>query len=87
MYYKEACFPNVKVLEKPVLEPYTKSDGTVAYYPKLAVLQGQSAGMADCSRDVYDKVEIGKTYDFYFSLNTDYDKVFIQYKAAIPSKS
>lgn len=86
MYFKECCVPKLQILAKPDPVETVKQDGSITKYYKLAVLQGQSAGMVDVSVDVFNQVELMKTYDMYFSFNSDYDKIWLLFKSAIPSK-
>lgn len=46
-------------------------DGNTTYY-KLGCLVGSEAGMLSCSEDIYNEVEIGKTYDFETLYNDSY---------------
>lgn len=39
------------------------ADGTKTYY-KLGVVNNSECGMVSCSREIYESVSIGKTYDF-----------------------
>lgn len=86
MYFKDCCIPNLQVLAKPEPRESIRSDGSKVLYHSVAVLQGQSAGMVDVVKEVYEKVEVSKFYDMYFSFNSDYEKLWLQIKAAIPSK-
>lgn len=46
-------------------------DGTKTYY-RLAVLAGTEAGMLPCSKELYDSVKVGETYDFETAYNDTY---------------
>ena len=47
------------------------ADGTKTYY-KLGIVAGSECGMISASREIFDSVAIGKTYDFETVYNDQY---------------
>lgn len=84
----EAVALNLKVLSKSVSEQTIKETGEVRTYYNLT-LQGSDGeiGRCGCDLDVYNSVVENKTYDFYFTLNTSYDKVFVRFHSFGEAKS
>lgn len=84
----EVIAPNLKVLSKSVAEQTIKETGEVKTYYNLT-LKGPDGeiGKAGCELDVYNSVIEDKTYDFRFTLNTSYDKVFVRFHSFSEAKS
>ena len=76
---------NIKVLTKRVFQGKVKADGTQNIYYQLGVSNGNELGEIGCTLEVYDQVILDKTYDFHFSYETRYDKVFIRFDKASAS--
>lgn len=80
-----AIAPNMTVLSKIVKEADKKdSNGNktgekVTYYNLLLKSPDGEYGQVGCTLDVYDKVQNDKTYDFGFSVNTVYDRIYIRF--------
>lgn len=72
---------NLRVMSKSVAEGKANPEtGEVRTYYNLT-LQGPDGeiGRVGCDLDVYNSVLEDKAYDFGFSLNTGYDKIFVRF--------
>lgn len=83
----EAVAHNLKVLSKSVAEQTVKETGEVKTYYNLT-LKGPDGeiGKCGCDLDVYNSVIEDKSYDFYFTLNTGYEKVFVRFHSFAEAK-
>lgn len=82
------CYvPNVKIINKKVIEGKVKDDGTFNTYYSLGVIAGDDLGKANCTLDVYNEVSEGKTYDMHFVINTDYKDIWVKFDACSETKS
>lgn len=61
-------------------------DGKTTYY-RVTILQGMESGMLSCTQDVYDNIEVGKTYDFNVEYNGEYKSFRVVGIAQNPTKS
>lgn len=74
--------PNIKVLTKRVFEGKQKADGTKNVYYNLGIQTPTELGEVGCTLEVYDQVILDKSYDFHFTFETRYDKVYIKFDKA-----
>lgn len=85
---KLTCYvPSCQVLTKEVVEGKPKSDGTVTTYYRLGIKHDGHIGEVNCDLSVFQSVIEDKFYDFRFSFNTDYEKIWVRFDAFMESST
>lgn len=71
---------DLTVVTKRVFEgKKVNADGSKNIYYQIGVANGTDLESLGCTLDVYNAVELNKTYDFHFVFETRFDKVFIRF--------